>query len=173
MAALHLPPNTELRTVKEHTKAHQKPANADIPTITREQMQETRRRLEKADGKALFQPGVRTHCAVCGQESMITTNNLVQKTATPVGLIIIPRLPGAQCGTCGAVEMDAAALTIIREHLQNEIKADYITTVSKSGNVPAILVKEDLRRVLNLNGSEKISWKVIDADHAYIEVQRA
>ncbi|MHB8632548.1 MAG: hypothetical protein ACYDBQ_01085 [Thermoplasmatota archaeon] len=149
------------------------PTPADIPRITPEMLGRTQEHLALADGKPLYPAGVRTRCHVCGQESMITTNNLVHRVATPIGLVVIPRLPGAQCGTCGAVELDASALTIIRENLQNEIKADYITKVSKSGNVPAILVKEELRRVLNLTGNEKISWKVIDADHAYVEVQRA
>jgi YgiT-type zinc finger domain-containing protein len=140
--------------------------------ITRKQMDRTRKRLKQARDPMLAE-GTTTDCAVCGNATMVTTNRIVQRAATPMGLVIIPRLPGAQCTTCGAVELDAAALAIIQENLPNEIKADYVTTVSKSGKVPAILVKEDLRRVLNLTGSERMSWKVIDSDHAYVEVLRS
>ncbi len=159
---------------KEYWSTNAAPPRSEIPVITQAQIDDTRRLMASAGTEPMDPTGSTSDCFACGgKDTMLTTNDLVVREATPQGLVTIPRLPGAECTRCQEVLFDTAALNIIDQHLKNAIHGDYLTTVSKSGNVPAILVKEDLRRVLALSGGEKLSWKVIDRDHAYVEVQRS
>jgi hypothetical protein len=104
---------------------------------------------------------------------MITTNRLVHREATPLGLVVVTNLPGAQCSVCGTKQLDAGAVRLIEEATAaGRIHGDYLTTVSSNGKVPAIIVKEDLRRVLGIEIGAKLSWRVIDQDHAMVEVKR-
>jgi hypothetical protein len=105
---------------------------------------------------------------------MVTTNNLKKTVATPLGLVVLARLPGAECSKCGALEYDAAALGIIMRHSDSEVVADYETKVTKaSGRTLGTYFKADLSRVLRLTGKEHLVWKVIDRDHALVEIQRS
>lgn len=144
------------------------------PTIPTQAIERTGRRILEAPQDPLFPAGHTSPCPVChGEDTMVTTNDLTHTVATPTGLREIVRLPGARCHVCGAKELDPAALALIEQHRGPSLWADYETRVSRSGKVPAILVKEDLRRVLDLEAGDHISWKVIDRDHAFVEIHRA
>jgi len=104
---------------------------------------------------------------------MLTTNNLERIVATPQGLTVITRLPGAECIQCGAIQYDPGAARLILEHSASEIVADYETKVTRaSGRTLGVYLKADLARVLNLHGKEKMAWKVLDRNHALVEIDR-
>ncbi len=103
---------------------------------------------------------------------MVATNNLHETIATPFGARVVTRLPGAECTYCGTKELDAGGAAILAEFETNEIVADYETTVTTVGPMLATYLKGDLRRVFELKGREKLRWKIIDRDHAVVEVER-
>jgi hypothetical protein len=144
----------------------------DAPQITDVQ-RERLRALVLARGKEPLLPtGSITECQQCKGE-MLTTNDLEKLVPTPRGLIVVTRLPGASCLRCGAVQYDSSALRLILEHSGSEITADYHTTVTRaSGKTLGVYLKADLARVMNLQGAEKMAWKVLDRDHALVEIER-
>jgi YgiT-type zinc finger domain-containing protein len=147
--------------------------NTKEPTISDKDLDTLRKQVLQTPQEPLFPAGHVSACPVCsGADTMVTTNRLTHVVATPGGVREITRLPGAQCHACGAKQFDPAALALIEEHRGSTIWADYDTRVSRSGNVPAILVKEDLRRVLGIHPGDHLSWRVIDRDHALVEVKR-
>lgn len=150
------------------------PMTKNPPRVSKKSLEATKKRILEAPQEPLLPTGHTGPCPVCNDsDSMVTTNNLTHTVATPGGLRQITRLPGAECRICGAKELDPGALAIIEENKGSSIWADYETRVSKSGKVPAILVKEDLRRVLGVEAGDSVSWKIIDRDHAYVEIHRA
>ena len=104
---------------------------------------------------------------------MVTTNNLERVIATPTALVVLARLPGAECARCGATSYDPAALALTLEHSGSEIVADYETKVTRtSGSTLGTYFKADLSRVLRLSGKERLRWKVLNKDKALVEVER-
>lgn len=138
-----------------------------------EQQEHIRKIIRQAPKEPLLPAGTRRACPICdGDDTLVTTNNLTKTIPEPGGVRVITRLPGAQCTECGAKTFDAAALAIIEEHKGQPIVADYDTRVSRSGKLPAVLVKEDLRRVLGIEPGHHLRWTVLDRDHALVEVRR-
>ena len=149
-----------------------KETGKDIPRITEAQLELTRKRILSATRNPLFPAGTVTTCPVCKGE-MVTTNNLTRAIATPMALVVLTRLPGAECVRCGAREYDPAALAITMEHSGSEIVADYETKVTRaSGRTLGTYFKADLSRVLKLSGKERLRWKVLGQDKALVEVER-
>ncbi|MBI4393564.1 MAG: hypothetical protein HY556_07190 [Euryarchaeota archaeon] len=149
------------------------PDAGEVHEVTPEESEDTRRRILAAKGKPLHRTGTVTECPMCGGR-MLTTNNLSHTIPTPRGLLTLTRLSGAECLDCDEKEYDMAAIAVMTEHENDEIVADYETRVTTTGGKTlGTYFKEDLRRVLGLKGKEKLSWKVMDADHAYVTVDRA
>lgn len=149
------------------------PDPAKIPSISAEQIRATARRLGGAAREPLLAPGTVTKCHLCGG-NVVTTNNLRKSIPTPQGLIVLLRLPGAECSACKAQSFDASAIATISEYSGLEVIADYETSVTRaSGRTLGTYFKADLTRVLNLSGKESLRWVVLDRDHAYVEVERA
>ena len=92
----------------------------EVPSITEEQMELTRRTLLATPRGPLLPVGTVTACPVCGGD-MVTTNNLRRAIPTPSGLIILAGLPGAPCVRCRSVAYDAAAAATILENSGSEI----------------------------------------------------
>ena len=146
----------------------------NAPRVTKKALEASNTRILEAPQEPLLPTGHRGPCPICHDpDSMVTTNSLTHTFATTIGVRQVTRLPGAECRICGAKELDPGALAIIAQNQGPSIWADYETRVSKSGKVPAILVKEDLRRVLDVEAGDSVSWKVIDRDHAFVEIHRA
>lgn len=150
------PPKDQLRRIPDDAREQLRAKWADLPH------------------EPLLPAGATGACPICdGDDTLVTTNNLSKTIPEPGGVRVITRLPGAQCTECGAKTFDAAALAIIEENKGHPIVADYDTRVSRSGKLPAVLVKEDLRRVLGLEPGHHLRWTVLDRDHALVEVRRA
>ena len=153
-------------------KKPESPSRTETPTLTREQIDLTRKLVLASSREPLLPTGTISPCQVCGGD-MVTTNNLKKAIAVPMGLVILVGLPGAQCTRCRSVAYDAGALAMILEHSGSEIVADYETRVTRaSGNTLGTYFKADLSRVLRLSGKEKLHWKVLDEDRALLEVER-
>lgn len=135
-------------------------------------MEEARRLLLSVPREPLLPAGTVLDCQICGRHTAVTTNNLQETIATPAGVRIVTRLPGAECTHCGTKYLDAGGAAILEEHRANEIVADYETTVTTVGPMLATYLKGDLRRVFHLKGKERLRWKIIDRDHAVVEVER-
>lgn len=144
----------------------------DLPAVTEEQLRQLRGKMLASPREPLLPAGTVTQCALC-KGAMVTTNDLRKVIPTSAGLLVITRLPGAKCTSCGEQQFDAAALAIILEHSGQEIVSDYETTVSRtSGKMIGTNFKGDLPRVLALKGQERLRWKIIDRNHALVEVER-
>ena len=144
----------------------------EVPRISEEQLERTRRQILAASREPLLPAGTVTVCPVCKGE-MVTTNNLRRIIASPMGLIVLTRLPGAECVRCRAKAFDGAALAMTLEQSASEIIADYETKVTRaSGSTLGTYFKADLTRVLRLSGKERLRWKVLDEDKALVEVER-
>lgn len=104
---------------------------------------------------------------------MVTTNNVERVVASPGRLVVVAHLPGAECESCGSVELDAAALGLVRRYTERAIHADYETSVTRaSGGTLGTYFKQDLARVMKLGKSDSLRWTVLDKDRALVEVER-
>lgn len=103
------------------------PPPNDVPAIEAAQL-ERLRALAKSK-EPLLPTGTVTECPDCHGE-MATTKPLERIIPTPSGLLVLARLPVAECLRCRTRQFDAAALRIIAEHSTSEIHADYETRVT-------------------------------------------
>jgi len=104
---------------------------------------------------------------------MITSNDLEESIVTPGLAIVITRLPGAKCDSCGDKLLDGAAAAALESRFSSGSLADYETSVTRaSGKTLGTYFKMDLVRVLGLTGNEQLFWKVVDRDRVFVEVSR-
>lgn len=144
----------------------------EIPSISEEQVRQLQARLAGDPNEPLLPMGAITQCPHCGGK-MLTTNSVKKVIPTPRRVVVLTRLPGAQCLSCAAVQYDPAALAIIEETRTDEVLADYETTVTQaSGKTLGTYFKADLARVLSLEGREHLLWKVLDRNTALVEINR-
>ncbi|MCI4347194.1 MAG: hypothetical protein L3J97_01070 [Thermoplasmata archaeon] len=142
------------------------------PKITNAQIEQLQSILAAGPGDPLFAPGSASTCPDCGRR-MVTTNDLEETIAAPGLVIIVTRLPGARCESCGAKQLDGSGVGIVESSLPKGIVADYETSVThSSGKTLGTYFKMDLARVLDLTGSERLFWKVVDKNRAVVSVQR-
>jgi len=144
----------------------------EIPVLTTDQLEQAKKLILASSREPLLPTGTMTACQVCKGE-MFTTNNLRHIIPTPAGMVILSRLPGAQCLRCGTKQYDPAALAAILEQSDQEIVADYETRVTHaSGSTLGTYFKADLTRVLHLSGKERLRWTILDGNNALVEVER-
>ena len=142
------------------------------PEVTEEQLTELRGRLAVARGEPLLPAGSVSECPNCGGR-MLTTNDLEEIVPTPGLVYVVARLPGARCLDCKSTELDAAGVAILESAAPRGIVADYETTVShSSGTTLGTYFKMDLARVMGLSGNERLLWKVVDRDKAFVQITR-
>lgn len=142
------------------------------PEVTEEQLTELRGRLAVARGEPLLPAGSVSECPNCGGR-MLTTNDLEEIVPTPGLVYVVARLPGARCLDCKSTELDAAGVAILESATPRGILADYETTVShSSGTTLGTYFKMDLARVMGLSGDERLLWKVVDRDKAFVQIAR-
>lgn len=142
------------------------------PEVTEEQLAELRGRLAVAQREPLLPAGSVSKCPNCGGR-MLTTNDLEEMVPTPGLVYVIARLPGARCVDCKSTELDAAGVAILESAAPRGIVADYETTVShSSGTSLGTYFKMDLARVMGLSGDERLLWKVVDRDKAFVQIAR-
>ncbi len=153
-------------------KAVEERKHADAPEVTTAQLAELRARLLSASSEPLLPTGSESRCPNCGGK-MLTTNDLEESIAAPGIVFVVTRLPGARCLDCGSVELDGRAIALRETTTPREIVADFETAVThSSGSTLGTYFKMDLVRVLRLTGRERLFWKVVDRDHALVEVTR-
>lgn len=158
--------------VPDDADANETPDVDDVPELTQEYVRTIQVRMLETHREPLLPENEVTECPVCGGE-MVTTNNLRKAIPTPHGLTVVTPLPGARCARCSTSQYDPAALALILEHSDEEIIADYETTVTQaSGKTLGTYFKKDLSRVLSLTGKEHLRWTVLDEDHALVEIDR-
>src|SRR5438552_7410472 len=91
----------------------------EIPVLTTDQLEQAKKLILASSREPLLPTGTMTACQVCKGE-MFTTNNLRHIIPTPAGMVILSRLPGAQCLRCGTKQYDPAALAAILEQSDQE-----------------------------------------------------
>jgi YgiT-type zinc finger domain-containing protein len=144
----------------------------DAPQISQHQIDELKSRLAAARGEPLYPVGTESVCPRCGGK-MITTNDLEELIVTPGLAIIVTRLPGAKCVSCGDELIDGVAAAALYSRFSSRLLADYETSVTRaSGKTLGTYFKMDLVRVLGLTGNEQLFWKVVDRDRVFVEVSR-
>lgn len=142
------------------------------PEVTEEQLAELRGRLAVAPREPILPAGSVSECPNCGGR-MLTTNDLEEMVPTPGLVYVVARLPGARCLDCKSTELDAAGVAILESTTPRGILADYETTVShSSGTTLGTYFKMDLARVMGLSGDERLLWKVVDRDKAFVQIAR-
>jgi uncharacterized protein with PIN domain len=144
----------------------------DSPTVSSEQLIELKAKLIAGSKEPLLAAGTESTCPDC-HGVMVTTNDLEATVPAPGLVFVVTRLPGARCTRCKAIELDGRAVGILESTVPKEIFADYETAVThSSGSTLGTYFKRDLVRVLRLTGHEHLYWKVVDRDHALVEVKR-
>jgi hypothetical protein len=104
---------------------------------------------------------------------MVSSNDLEESIVTPGLAIVVTRLPGAKCSSCGDKLIDGAAAASLDARFSSGILADYETSVTRaSGKTLGTYFKMDLVRVLGLTGNEQLFWKVVDRDMVFVEISR-
>lgn len=153
-------------------KNHEIPERSTVREITQAQLDRLKALVLGQSKEPVLPKGTISKCPDCGGE-MVTTNDLEKVIPTPNGVLVLTRLPGAKCTTCGALAYDPGAVSIILQHSSMEIVADYETKVTKaSGQTLGTYFKSDLTRVLALKGKERLVWKVLNRNHVLIEIDR-
>ncbi len=146
--------------------------DVDAPEVTEEQVARLRANLLAAPRAPLRATGALSRCPTCGGK-MITTNSIERTIPTPGVIYVVSRLPGAQCQDCGSTELDSLGVAIVESSVRHDRWADYETAVTHtSGSTTGTYFKKDLARVLDLHAAEKLSWKIVDRDRAFVEVIR-
>lgn len=143
----------------------------DWPVISEEQMRASRERMRDvmAHAKPLYAPGQPLRCLSCKRQAF-GADDLVVHEATPAGMITVYGITGTRC-ECGQITYDAAGLWRIEQaraaHVTN---ADYETTVTTVGKMPALYLKADLARALGLEKGKRLRWRPLSADRAEVTV---
>jgi hypothetical protein len=142
------------------------------PVVTDDQVAELEARILAVRGGPVLPTGSVTICPSCGGR-MVTTNDLDRAVAAPGLVYIVTRLPGAKCDNCETSELDGLGAAILAQFTPRGIRADYETAVThSSGSTLGTYFKMDLARVLNLSGSERLFWTVVDSDKALVRIER-
>src|SRR5580693_9210219 len=94
-------------------------------------MDELRSRLATTRGEALYPPGTESICPRCGGK-MVSSNDLEESIVTPGLAIVVTRLPGAKCSSCGDKLIDGAAAASLDARFSSGILADYETSVTRA-----------------------------------------
>jgi hypothetical protein len=112
-------------------KAKKPSTQEDAPPIPQHQIDELKSRLAAAGGEPLFPAGVESVCPRCGGR-MITSNDLEESNVTPGLAIVMIRLPGAKCASCGDRLIDGATAAAIESRFSSGLLADYETSVTRA-----------------------------------------
>ena len=142
----------------------------DAPVISSDQSDQLAARAKSWPRQPDHPEGTKRVCPECRKRTLLTTNDLAWFVPVTHGVQIVTRLPGALCTSCNLAVLDAAGIALLHEHSSQALPAHYQTLVSRSGNVPAVLVKEDLRRVLGIHQGTRLAWTILDRRHALVEV---
>jgi YgiT-type zinc finger domain-containing protein len=144
----------------------------DAPLVTDAQIAALQAKLAAVPREPVRPAGAVSRCPNCGGQ-MITSNELERTIATPGLVYIVTRLSGAECSACGSSELDGRSAALLAQTARQGLWADYETAVThSSGTTLGTYFKMDLARVLQLSGTEKLLWKVVNRDSALVYVDR-
>lgn len=125
----------------------------DIPEITDEMIEETRR-LTGTWTVPLGGPPIR--CPTCREEAMVASHDLVYQEPRPGLLLVVGGLSGYRCTECGNTGFDSRSVQLIEQHRNARPTANYEASVSRvGGSGIGVYFPKDLQRVMGIHAGQR------------------
>lgn len=148
----------------------EKPDEELIPEATEEDIEETKKLVERAKGKAPSPHKIgNLECPVCGG-TMRPSEELTFDVHLPNGYIVIPNLSGHKCEECGDKYFDPDSSSIIGRYTDERVSGGHeakVTTVG--GGKLGIYFPKDVLREMDIESKKKVVLKPISRKKAILE----
>ena len=150
-----------------------RPRDEEIHVVTKEEMEETRRLLARADArKESPLKGIRgAVCPSCNQPTMDFADNLVHDVYGTGERVVIAGLAGTRCRNCGEQDYDLKSSGIIERVLGDRVPGGYECTVTTLGGERlGIYLPKDVVREMDFKPRQKAIIKLLSRRRMVVEV---
>ncbi len=150
----------------------EKPKPEEVPVITKEQLQEAKRILEKAAlKKSPFESVRGVVCPTCNQPTMEYNDNLIQDVYRTGERVVVTGLTGVKCTLCGDVAYDLRSAGIVDRVLEERVPGGYECTITTLGGERlGIYLPKDVVREMDIGPRRKAIIKLLTRRRMVIEV---
>ena len=150
-----------------------RPRDEEIHIATKEEMDEVRRLLARAD-KRKESPlkGIRgATCSNCNQLTMDYSDGLTYECYLSGERIVIANLSGTRCRNCGDQAYDLRSSWIIERALEERVPGGYECTITTLGGERlGIYLPKDVVREMDIEPKQKAIIKLLSRRRMIIEV---
>lgn len=150
-----------------------RPRDEEIHVVTKEEMEETRRLLARADArKESPLKGIRGDtCPTCNQPTMDYAENMVHDIYGGGERVVITGLTGTKCRSCGDQAYDLRSSGIIERVLEERVPGGYECTITTLGGERlGIYLPKDVVREMDIEPKQKAIIKLLSRHRMIIEV---
>lgn len=150
-----------------------RPRDEEIHVATKEEMEETRRLLERADMRKVSPfKGIRNAtCPTCEQPAMDYSDGLIYDCYCSGGRVAVTNLSGMRCRNCGDQFFDLKSSGIIDRVLDERTPGGYECTITTLGGERlGIYLPKDVVREMDIEPKQKAIIKLLSRRRMLIEV---
>ena len=151
----------------------ERPRDEEIHVVTKEEMEEVRRLLAKADARK-ESPLKRVRggiCPVCNQPTMDYADDLVYESYRTGERVVITGLTGTRCRNCSDQAYDLRSSGIIERVLEERVPGGYECTITTLGGERlGIYLPKDVVREMDIEPKQKAIIKLLSRRRMVIEV---
>lgn len=149
-----------------------RPKPEEVPVITKAQLQEAKRILEKAALKKSPFEGVRgVICPSCNQPTMEYSDSLIHEIYRTGERVVVTGLTGTKCTSCGDVLYDLRSAGIVDRVLEERVPGGYECTITTLGGERlGIYLPKDVVREMDIEPKQKAIIKLLSRHRMIIEV---
>ncbi len=151
----------------------ERPRDEEIHVVTKEEMEEVRRLLAKADARK-ESPLKRVRggiCPVCNQPTMDYADDLVYESYRTGERVVITGLTGTRCRSCSDQAYDLRSSGIIERVLEERVPGGYECTITTLGGERlGIYLPKDVVREMDIEPKQKAIIKLLSRRRMVIEV---
>jgi len=151
----------------------ERPRAEEIHVVTKEEMEEVRRLLRRADmRKESPLKGMKgATCPVCNQPTMDYSDNLTYESYRLGERVVITNLSGMRCRNCGDQGYDLRSSGIIERVLEERVPGGYECTITTLGGERlGIYLPKDVVREMDIEPKQKAIIKLLTRHRMLIEV---
>ena len=151
----------------------ERPRDEEIHVVTKEEMEETRRLLAKADRRKVSPfKGMRGGtCPTCEQPTMDYAENMIHDIYGTGERVAIAGLTGMRCRNCGEQTYDLKSSGIIERVLEERVPGGYECTITTLGGERlGIYLPKDVVREMDIGPRRKAIIKLLTRRRMVIEV---
>jgi len=150
-----------------------RPRDEEIHVVTKEEMEETRRLLARADMRKVSPfKGIRgATCPTCEQPTMDYSDGLIYECYHTGGRVVVTNLSGMRCRNCGEQTYDLKSSGIIERVLEERVPGGYECTITTLGGERlGIYLPKDVVREMDIEPKQKAIIKLLSRRRMIIEV---